>query len=133
QRGIDVPDSAGPARFSWLAHDGRDPEIDVTDLQLGELLPEDEIARRSEGEDHVNLARPADLAEITRHAHHGRDAYAAADQDHALRLSSVKVKGSVRRLDLDLISELQLVMQPSRDQAMRLPLDGDLNPIAPGR
>ena len=59
------------------------------------------------------LPGPTSLGEVARHAHHGRDADARADQDHTFCLCPVEDKGPVRRFDLHLVTYPQFVMQPA--------------------
>ena len=67
-------------------------KIGVARLELGEFVPKNEIAPASGSRGSGALARPAGLGEITRHAHHGRDTDAAADQDDASASLPVKMK-----------------------------------------
>jgi hypothetical protein len=61
------------------------------------------------------------------------DADPAADQNDALGVLACEIEGAVRRFDLDLVTLLELVMQPARHQAMVLALHGDFDVIAPRR
>src|SRR5215813_11858513 len=80
----------------------------------------------------LNSSTRPSLGEITRHAHHGRDAHTRTDQDHAFCLCPVEDEGPVRGLDLHLVTYPQFVMQPTGHQALRLAFDRDFDPIAPG-
>src|SRR5215475_3026877 len=113
QRRIDVADGAGPWLVTRAAHGHRDAETGIARLKLRELIAADEVARRAKAENEVDLAWPADIGEIARNAHHRRDAYAATDQDDAVRLFAAEAKSPVGRLDLDLVANLEIIVQPA--------------------
>src|SRR5262249_42352226 len=131
QRGIDTTDSTAPWLIAWSAHGDRDAEMRVAGLERGKLLAENEIARCSEAEDDVDLAWPTCLRKIPRRAHHRRDLHATANQDDACRLCPGEAEGSMRGLDLSLVTFSERIMQPARHQAMLLAFHRDLDPIAP--
>src|SRR5437588_8049751 len=126
-----MADGAKPCLTFRPTHGDSDAEIGVAGLQFGELLSKNEIPRRTEAEDQVDLTWPTGLGEIARRAHHGRDTHATADQDHAFRLFPAEEESPIRRLGLNLVADPQLIMQPARNQAMFLAFDRDLDPIAP--
>src|SRR5262245_34959917 len=133
QRSVNVADRARPSLVAGPAHDDGDVEIPIASFQLGNLLPEDELARRAETKNQVDLSRPGCLGEISRGAHHRRYPHAACDQDHTFRFLPSEDKGSVRCLDFDLVATLQLIVQEARDESMVLAFDSDLDAGAPGR
>src|SRR5262249_28076531 len=109
---VDAAPRPRPRLVTRIAHRDTDAQAGIRLLQIGDLLPEDEITRRTEPQDQGDPARPADAGEVARDAHHRRDADPRADQDDALRLLPGEHEGAVRCLDLDLVSRLQLVVQP---------------------
>src|SRR6516164_1608878 len=114
QRGIDTTDSTAPWLISWPAHGDRDAEMRVAGLERGKLLAEKEIARCPEAEDDVDLAWPTRLSKIPRRAHHRRDPHATANQDDACRLCPGEEEGSMRGLDLSLVTHPERILQPAR-------------------
>src|SRR6266498_1730551 len=99
---------------------------------MPELFPKDEILRRAEAEYERDLARPTSLGEVAGYAHHGGDADAATDEDHALRLTPREHKGPIRGFDLHLVTHSQVVVQPARNQAMSFAFDRDFDTVSPG-
>src|SRR6516165_10316714 len=118
------------ARF---AHGYCHAEIRILALQLGYLVTKNEVKRRPKAEDQGNLAAPGLLGEVAYDAHHGSDTDTTTDQHHTFRLFSSENKTPIRRLEADFLPELELVMQPARNQAVILALDGDLDAVTPRR
>ena len=129
---VDAATLARPCFITRIAHRDGDAEVGVASLQLLEFLSKNEIAWRPESKDQRDLARPTRLGEITRHAHHGSDPHARADQDHAFRLFSVEDECPVGSFDFYLVAHLQLVMQPARHQPVRFAFHRDFDSVAPG-
>src|SRR5262245_53547431 len=94
-------------------------------------MAEDEVARGAETENQVDFSRPVRFSEKPYDAHHGGDAHAAGNQDHAVRFLSCKDERSVGRFHLDQFATFQFVVQEARDKSLVLTLHGDLDSVAP--
>src|SRR5262249_13545939 len=87
----------------------------------------------SKSQNKPGCAIPTAISEIAGDAHHGRDPYTVADQDHLFGLGAIEDEGSIRPFDLYKVTDFQLIVQPSRNEAVRLAFHRNFDAIAPGR